>query len=104
MHHQKWNNTEAKQENGKCLQDKPPKNHENNYYRYGMKGHGSRTCCIPNHLVDLYQALIKAKEKEIEMNFTNGDGLDLTYYDIDFFGGPSEKTDHLINDENINID
>ena len=38
------------------------------------------------------------------MNFTNGDGLDLTYYDIGFFGGPNEKTDHLINDEKINID
>ena len=25
------------------------------------------------------------------MNFTDGGGLDLTYYDIDFFGGPSEK-------------
>ena len=104
MHHQKWNNTEAKQENGKCLQDKPPKNRENNYYRYGMKGHWSCTYCTPKHLVDLYQASIKAKGKEIEMNFTNGDGLDLTYYEIDFFGGPSEKTDHLINDENINID
>ena len=38
------------------------------------------------------------------MKFTNGDGLDLTYYDIDFFEGPSEKTNHLINDEKINID
>ena len=38
------------------------------------------------------------------MNFTNGDGLNVTYYDIDFFGGPSEKIDHLINDENANID
>ena len=38
------------------------------------------------------------------MNFTNGDGLDLTYYDIDFFGGLSEKTNYLINDENANID
>ena len=38
------------------------------------------------------------------MNFTNGDGLDLTYYDIDLFGGPRKKTDHLINDEKINID
>ena len=55
-------------------------------------------------LVDLYQASMKAKRKEIEMNFTDGDGLDLTYYDIDFFGGPNEKTDHLINDEKINID
>ena len=40
----------------------------------------------------------------IEMNFTDGDGLDLTYYDIDFFRGPSEKIDHLINYEKINID
>ena len=38
------------------------------------------------------------------MNVTNGDGLDLTYYNIDFFGGPSKKTNHLINDENTNID
>ena len=53
--------------------------------------------------VDLYQASIKAKGKEIEMNFTDGDELNLTYYDIDFFGGPSEKTNHLINDEKINV-
>lgn len=104
LHHQKWNNTETIQENGKRLQDKPPKNHENNCYRCGMKGHWSRTCRTPKHLVDLYQASIKAKGKEIEMNFTDGDGLDLTYYDIDFFGGPNEKTDHLINDEKISID
>ena len=37
------------------------------------------------------------------MNFTDDDGLDLTYYGIDFFGDPSEKVDHLINDENANI-
>ena len=48
LHHQKWNNTEAKQENGKCLQDKPPKNHENNCYRCGMKGHWLRTYRTPN--------------------------------------------------------
>ena len=29
----------AKQENVKCLQDKPLKNHENNCYKRGMKGH-----------------------------------------------------------------
>ena len=69
-----------------------------------MKGHWSRTCRTPKYLVDLYQASIKVKGKEIEMNFTDSDGLDLTYYDIDFFGGPNEKTDHLINDEKINID
>ena len=91
MHHQKWNNTEVKQENEKCLQDKPPQNHENNCYRCNMKGDWSRTCHTPKHLVNLYQASIKTKGKEIEMNFTDGDGLNLTYYDIDFFGSPNEK-------------
>ena len=38
------------------------------------------------------------------MNFIDGDGLDLTYYNFNFFKDPSEKTNHLINDENINID
>ena len=104
LHHQKWNNTETIQENGERLQDKPPKNHKNNCYRCGMKGHWSRTSHTPKHLVDLQQASIKAKGKEIEMNFIDGDGLDLTYYDIDLFGGSNEKTDHLINDEKINID
>ena len=69
-----------------------------------MKGHWSRTCHTPKHLVDLYQASIKVKGKDIEMNFTDSNGLDLTYYDIDFFRGPNEKTEHLINDKNINID
>jgi hypothetical protein len=36
-----------------------------------MKGHWSRTCRTPKHLVDLYQASIKEKEKGIEMNFVN---------------------------------
>ena len=54
LHHQKWNNTEAKQENGKRLQDKPPKNHGNNCYKCGMKGHWSRTYRTLKHLVDLY--------------------------------------------------
>ena len=66
LHYQRWNNIEVKQENGKCLQDKPPKNHENKCYGCGMKGHWSRTCRTLKHLVDLYQTSIK--EKEIEMN------------------------------------
>ena len=65
-----------------------------------MKGHWSRTCRTPKHLADLYQTSIKEKGKEIEMNFTDRNGLDLTYYNTDFFGSPSEKTDYLINDEN----
>ena len=65
MHHQKWNKTKAKQENGKCLQDKPPKNHDNNCYRCGMKGHWSRTYRTPKHLVDLYQTSIKEKDEKL---------------------------------------
>ena len=91
MHHQKWSNTEVKQENGKCIQDKPPKNHENYCCRCGMKRHWAHSCRRPKHLTDLYQALMKAKRKEIEMKFIDGDGVNLTCYDIDFFGGLSEN-------------
>ena len=47
-------------------------------------------------MTDLYKALMKENEKEIEMKFTNGNGLDLTYNDVDFFGGPSEKMKTLL--------
>ena len=67
-----------------------------------MKGHWAHTFCTPKHLTNLYQASIKATGKEIEMNFTDHDGLDLTYYDIDFFEGSCEQTSHLIYDENTN--
>ena len=50
-----------------------------------------RTCRTPKNLVDLYQASIKEKGKEIEMNFIDINGQDLTYYDIDLFGGQSRK-------------
>ena len=80
-----------KQENEKYIQNTPSKAHENNCHKCGMKGHWARTCRMPKHLADLYQALIK----EIEMNFIDRNGLDLTYYDTDFF-----RKDYLINDEN----
>ena len=69
-----------------------------------MNGHWSCTSHTPKHLVELYQASIKVKVKIIEINFIDGDGLDLTYHDIDFFGSHSEKTNNLINDENSNIE
>ena len=90
-----------KQENGKYIKNTPSKAHENNYHRCGMKRHWSCTYRMPKHLVNLYQASIKEKGKEIEMNFTDRNGLHLTYYDLDFFRGPSEKIDYLMNDENI---
>ena len=74
--------------------------HENNCHMCDMKRHWFHTCCTFKHLVDHYQASIKEKGKEIEMNFNDINGLDLTYYDIDFFGDPSEKMDYLMNDEN----
>ena len=50
-----------------------------------MEGHWSRTCCTLKHLVDLYQASIKEKEKGIETNFTNcNDPEDPMNY-LDFF-------------------
>ena len=89
--HQKWNNTKVKQENGKYIQNTPSKAHEINCHRCGLKGHWSRTYRTPKHLTDLYQASIKEKGKNIEMNFTDRNELGLTYNDIYFFGGHSEK-------------
>ena len=69
-----------------------------------MKGHWSRTCRTAIHLVDLYQASLKKIKKNIEMNFTNAKGLDLSYYDVDFFGAPLEKIDYLMDDEKVTIE
>ena len=60
-----------KQENEKYIQNTPSKTYENNYHRCGMKGHWSRNCRTPKNLVNLYQASIREKGKEIEMNFTD---------------------------------
>ena len=103
MHRQKWNNTEAKQDE-KHTQNTPFKSHENTCHRCGIKGHWSHTCRTAKHLVDLYQASLKKIEKNIEMNFTDAKGLDLSYYDVDFFGAPLEKTDYLMDDENVTIE
>ena len=41
------------------------KDNENKCYRCGGKGHWSRTCHTPKHLVELYQASIKNKETNL---------------------------------------
>ena len=71
-----------------------------------MKEHWSRTCRTPKHFVDLYQALIKAKGKEVKMNFIDSDGpVDLTHLDVsDFFENPNGKINHLIGDGNVYYD
>ena len=63
MHHQKWNNTEAKQDENH-VHNTPSKSHGNTCHRYGMKGHWSRTCRTTKHLVDLYQASLKKIEMD----------------------------------------
>ena len=62
--HQKLNNTEVKQENEKYIQNTHSNAHENNCHRCCIKGHWARTCHMPKHLADLYQASIKKKEKK----------------------------------------
>jgi hypothetical protein len=78
----------------------------------GMKGHWSCTCRTPKHLVDLYLASIKKKEKGIEMNFANHSDLvdPLVFFDIlngegiihldvsNFFVDSNRKTYFLIGD------
>ena len=38
------------------------------------------------------------------MNFKYNNGINIPYYDVDFFGCPSENFNYLINGENINIE
>jgi hypothetical protein len=45
------------------------KKSESSCYKYGMINHWSLTCRTPKHLVELYQASIKKKKKEIETKF-----------------------------------
>ena len=58
---------------------------------------------MTKNLVDLYQASLKDKGKRVETNFVDGNGLDLSYFDIDFFEGPIDNINCLIDDENVNI-
>ena len=68
-------------------------------YQCGMKGHLSRTCRTTKHLVNLYQASMKGKDKQIETNFIDeedtmdpddpffdDDGaVPLKHFDVSFF-------------------
>ena len=95
----KQNNGETKQENEENVHKKPFMAPEETCYRCGMEGHWSRTCRTTKHLVDLYQASLKDKGKRVETNFVDGNRLNLPYFDMDFFEGPSDNFNCLIDDE-----
>jgi hypothetical protein len=73
------------------------KKFESSCYRYDMINHWSRICRTPKYLVELYQASIKKKGKEVETNFIENESSGLlmdTHLDVsDFF----ENVDKEIN-------
>ena len=78
-HNKKNNSNNQKLNHSEILSGKTTGPHnkrvyETECYRYGMKGHWSRTCRTTNHFVDLYQVSIKGKCNQIETNFINSQG------------------------------
>ena len=72
----KSNSNKGKLPNPQATTDQniPQRQQDNACYKCGMTGHWSRTYRTAKHLVDLYQASIKGKGKDIEVNFFDGNG------------------------------
>ncbi|XP_021742950.1 uncharacterized protein LOC110709048 [Chenopodium quinoa] len=72
-------------------------------YRCGMTGHWGRTCRTAKHLVDLYQASVKGKEKNAEANYVNEENAPCPTLDVsDFFMDNAETGNDFILGENNN--
>ncbi|XP_016506028.1 uncharacterized protein LOC107823841 [Nicotiana tabacum] len=86
--HQKW----------KGKDEKPNVNgSETECYRCGGQGHWANICCVPRHLVELYQASLKNKGPEA--NFVSDNNFDIIHLDVaDFFEYHDRKIDRLIGD------
>ncbi|XP_055809526.1 uncharacterized protein LOC129879826 [Solanum dulcamara] len=73
-------------------------------FRCGARGHHQRDCRTPKHLVELFHASLKKKEKnsETKTNFVSENHVDITHLDVaDFFAHPEGKIDHLIGDGSV---
>ncbi|XP_027166449.1 uncharacterized protein LOC113766454 [Coffea eugenioides] len=93
----KQQNISQERENDYDPKEGEKKVYEEKCYRCGMEGHWSRTCRTAEHLVDLYQASLKKKDKDVETNFIDqknaydDDDADMTHLDIaDFFEHPED--------------
>ncbi|KAM3395079.1 hypothetical protein P3S68_004084 [Capsicum galapagoense] len=74
-------------------------------FRCGGKGYYSHDYRALKHLVDLYQASLKKKEKNPETNFLSENNVDIISLDIaDFFEHSEGKIDHLIGDGSVNME
>ncbi|KAK4732119.1 hypothetical protein R3W88_025107 [Solanum pinnatisectum] len=85
------------------------KNHENRptgstpFPEVNEVGHYACDCRTPKHLVELYQASLRKKNKNSEANFIT-DHVDITHLDVaDFFTHPEGKIDHLIGDGSVDM-
>ena len=70
-----------KDDKGKKMQKPAPKHSGNACHRCGMNTHWAKQCRTSRHFVDLYQASLKNKGKDIETNF-----IDNFNDETNFFG------------------
>ncbi|XP_021725063.1 uncharacterized protein LOC110692365 [Chenopodium quinoa] len=72
-------------------------------YRCGMTRHWGRSCRTTKNLVDLYQASVKGKEKNVEANYVNEENAPCPTLDVsNFFMDNAEIGNDFIFGENNN--
>ncbi|XP_016551618.2 uncharacterized protein LOC107851167 [Capsicum annuum] len=84
---------------GEAPETAPRTNYESKCYLCGGKGHWSRPCCTPKHLVKLCQATLKKAEKDVEENFLFEDNTEPINLEVsDFFVVPEEHVNQSVGD------